>query len=115
MRQPIPPRFIAECHTDPAWTIDVGSPGMIDAWVRTLGPSGCILWQYLARELATGRTRFTVADLCGYSGLANGTVLKSLDRLTRFGRLVWTADDVVSVEVACCPPRIAPRQLSSLS
>ena len=106
-----PAAFTARACGHHAWTIDVRTSELFDAWLSVLGPSACVLWQRLAREMGEGRDHFTVNDLAAYTGLMYGHVLKSLDRLERFGRVTWLmGGNVLSVEVACVPP--TERQLA---
>lgn len=106
-----PPGFTASATGSIDATIDVRTVQLYDAWLGTLGPACCVLWQHLARELAAGRNQFTIDALAAYSGLMHGKVWGALDRLARFERVVWlTPDRQLQVEVVTgtARPRKAP-------
>lgn len=94
-----PPGFTAVPTGDVSATIDVSTVELYDAWLATLGPASCVLWQHLVRELAAGRYQFTIDALARYTGLMHGKVWGALDRLVMFGRATWVTEEQLRIEV----------------
>lgn len=99
-----PPSFTALATGSPGATIDVRTVELYDAWLGTIGPASCVLWQYLARELAAGRNQFPIDALATYTGLMHGKVWGALDRLVMFGRGTWLTEERLQIDVVTNRP-----------
>lgn len=103
--------FTVQAHAAPSATVDIADVGMLDAWLRVVGPTAAVLWQHLARRLGTGLpVETSAAELSAWSGVAERQVWLALDRLAGFGVLVWLAGDVVTIAVMTGPPRWMQRR-----
>lgn len=94
-----PLAFVAEATGPERWALDARTPELVDSWCRAVGPTAIIVWQYLARRIASGQFDFSIDELATYAGIQHGKVWHALDRLTLFQVCRWVAPDRLAVNV----------------
>lgn len=86
---------------------------LLGSWLPRLGPTSTLTWNWLARRATSVDPQpVVIAELGALLGCAPWVVWKSIDRLVKFGRVVWLTGDTLGVEAVSDRPR-APRTVSA--